>query len=344
MVHSGAGAAELTPTVGAGQRTAAVVQVSGVANRDALRGWLTEHAEPLRAQLHRSGHLHLRGLPLHNAADFTLARDLLVRRPADQRREESTLRTDFGGGVFSATDLPPAQRIRLHNEDSYSTVVPGLLLFTCRTAAESGGATTLGDVRAVLDALAPELVERFRERGWLVVRTFQPGLGISWQRAFGTDDPATAEEYCARLDLSCERLSGGRLRTAGLRSTTLRHPETGHELWFNHIAVFNEWTHDPEVRELLLESCGPDGLPQNTYYGDGEPIEADVVAELNRGYDEAMIRVDWRPGDLLVVDNLRCAHGREPFTGTREVLVAMGDPVDVRTCSPSGRVSAGHPE
>jgi hypothetical protein len=29
----------------------------------------------------------------------------------------------------------------------------------------------------------------------------------------------------------------------------------------------------------------------------------------------------------MVVDNIRTAHSREPFTGPREVLVGMADPV-----------------
>jgi len=37
--------------------------------------------------------------------------------------------------------------------------------------------------------------------------------------------------------------------------------------------------------------------------------------------------VPLRPGDVLLLDNLRTAHGREPYTGVREVAVALADPV-----------------
>ena len=37
------------------------------------------------------------------------------------------------------------------------------------------------------------------------------------------------------------------------------------------------------------------------------------------------VDVDWRRGDLLLIDNMLVAHGRRPFTGSRRVLVAMSD-------------------
>jgi hypothetical protein len=35
----------------------------------------------------------------------------------------------------------------------------------------------------------------------------------------------------------------------------------------------------------------------------------------------------WQAGDLLLVENIRTAHSYEPYTGAREVVLAMADPV-----------------
>ncbi len=43
----------------------------------------------------------------------------------------------------------------------------------------------------------------------------------------------------------------------------------------------------------------------------------------------------WQAGDLMRVDNVRTAHGRERFEGPREVLVAMADAVHLADCSPT---------
>jgi len=84
---------------------------------------------------------------------------------------------------------------------------------------------------------------------------------------------------------------------------------------------------DPEVREFLVEVYGEDRLPFTTRFGNGDPIGEDVVELINDVYRAATVREPWRTGDLMIVDNIRTAHSREPFTGPREVLVGMADPV-----------------
>ncbi|HEV8305050.1 MAG TPA: TauD/TfdA family dioxygenase, partial [Gemmatimonadales bacterium] len=113
------------------------------------------------------------------------------------------------------------------------------------------------------------------------------------------------------------------------RSAIVRHPLTAQRCWFNQIAFLNEWTLAAEVREYLVDTYGQDGLPFNTRFGNGDPIGADVVQAINEAYEANTVREGWQAGDLLVVDNVRTAHGREPFEGPREIVVAMADAVCV---------------
>ena len=97
---------------------------------------------------------------------------------------------------------------------------------------------------------------------------------------------------------------------------------------------------DPEVREYLVEVYGEDGLPFNTRFGNGEAIGAEVVQAINQVYEANTVREPWQSGDLMLVDNVRSAHGRESFKGSREVLVAMADPVPLAGCAPTIEVTA----
>jgi alpha-ketoglutarate-dependent taurine dioxygenase len=94
-------------------------------------------------------------------------------------------------------------------------------------------------------------------------------------------------------------------------------------VWFNQAHLFHISTLEPELREVLRETYGEDGLPRNAHLGDGGPIpDADLTA-IRAAYARASLVLPWRPGDVMLVDNLLMAHGREPFTGDRRILVAM---------------------
>ena len=66
-------------------------------------------------------------------------------------------------------------------------------------------------------------------------------------------------------------------------------------------------------------------LPRNVYYGDGTPIEDSVVAEISEIYQQQAVRFQWQTGDVVLLDNMMTAHARDPFEGTRKILVAMAE-------------------
>jgi alpha-ketoglutarate-dependent taurine dioxygenase len=306
------------------------------AARDLAAGveWLRDNRSAIREELLRTGCLLVRGLPVHSTEDFAVVRDVLLGKPAGYK-EKATPRSDFGHGVFSSTDLPAVQPIRLHNENSYTLEFPGVLLFGCLVAPDQGGATTVGDMRAALRLLPPALRDRFTETGWLLVRNYSELAGLPWPTSFATEDRAEVEAYCRANTVGHEWLPDGSLRTRQRRAAVITHPTTGEQVWFNHVAFWNKWTLDEEVREVLEETFGEDGLPFGTYFGDGTALTEQEARILNDAYDEVTMRESWQPGDLMLVDNILCAHGRESFRGNRKIVVSMGDPVPLTDCVPT---------
>jgi len=228
----------------------------------------------------------------------------------------------------------------MHHELSYLLDPPSLMLFACLVAPTGGGETPVADSPNVLKALPADLVERFERVGWLLIRNYNEDIGASVAEAFGADDCRAVESYCRANAIKFEWQKDGGLRTWQRRSAVVRHPRTGQRCWFNQIAFLNEWT-DPELREYLVDVYGEDGLPFNTRFGNGDPIGADVIAVIDKVYEENTARERWQAGDLMLVDNVRTAHGRESFEGPREVLVAMADAVHLADCSPMIEVTGG---
>src|SRR5262245_40042355 len=295
--------------------------------------WVSAHRNALRAFVGEQGSLMVRGLGLRDAAETEEVFRELGGLMAE--REAFTPRRRYSEGVYSTSKWPPNQHMCMHHELSYAVEFPSLMLFACLVAPTGGGETPVADSQAVLQALPAELVERFERVGWLLIRNYNEDIGASIAEAFGSDDRRAVENYCRASAIQFEWQPDGGLRTWQRRSAVVRHPRTGQPCWFNQIAFLNEWTMEPELREYLVDIYGEDGLPFNTRFGNGDRIGADVVQAINELYEAHTLREQWQAGDLLLVDNVRTAHGREPFDGSREIIVAMADAVNVADCSPT---------
>jgi len=300
--------------------------------------WAAQHRDAVRAAVVEHGSLLVRGVRLRDVAEteavFRRLGGLMIER------EAFTARRRYADGLYSSSKWPPNQPMCMHHELSYALEFPSLMLFACLTAPTEGGATPVADSAAVLQSLPAELTERFERVGWLLIRNYNDDIGAKVAEAFGTDDRGAVESYCRANAIKFEWQPNGGLRTWQRRSAVVRHPRTGQRCWFNQVAFLNEWAMDPELREYLVDVYGEDGLPFNTRFGNGDPIGPDIVQLINEVYAEHTAREQWQSGDLMLVDNVRTAHGRERFEGPREVLVAMADALNLTDCSPTVAVNA----
>lgn len=279
----------------------------------------------VRRRLRERGAVLLRGFAVGGADPFGHTVTELAGDPLTYA-ERSSPRTTIKGNIYTSTDYPATEEIFLHNENSYQLTWPLTVAFCCLQPPATLGATPLADTRQVWRGIDPAVRDEFAARGWMVVRNFTDGFGVPWQQAFGTGDRAGVERYCARNGMRATWVGANGLRTEAGRRAVHRHPGTGEQVWFNHITFFHVTTLPAEIRTGLRELFDDAELPTNTYYGDGGPIPDDVVAHLRDCYAAARQRFDWRLDDVLLVDNMLAAHGRERFTGQRTIAVAMAEP------------------
>jgi alpha-ketoglutarate-dependent taurine dioxygenase len=286
--------------------------------------YLAGARDEVRARLHQAGAVLLRGFAVDGVDGFDAVVRAMSGAPLTYT-ERSSPRSTIKGQIYTSTDYPPDEEIFLHNENSYQAAWPLVLFFHCMRPPETLGATPLADTRVLHRSIDPDVRDEFARRGWMVVRNFMAGFGVPWQQVFDTEDRAQATEYCRRNGIDVEWTAAG-LRTRARRAAVHTHPVTGDQVWFNHLTFFHVTTLADDVRTGLRELFAEDELPTNTFYADGAPIPDDVVAHLRSCYRAATRRFDWATGDVLLVDNMLAAHGREPFTGARKIAVAMAEP------------------
>ncbi|MGH8549114.1 MAG: TauD/TfdA family dioxygenase [Methylococcales bacterium] len=287
-----------------------------------LSAWAEGRRAQIEAWLDRHAAVLFRGFAVDGVADFERCVDVLAGG-AEEYKFRASPRTQVGNNIYTATDYPADQSIFPHNEHSYSPICPLELVFYAEIPSRSGGETPIGDTREVMRRIDPAIIERFVRKGILYVRNYGAGFGLPWRKVFQTGEREKVERYCAELGIRCEWKSGDRLRTRQVGPAVVRHPRNGEPVWFNHGTFFHVTTLPPAIRDALLAEFDEDDLPQNTYYGDGSPIESEVLEQLRAAYQESMVDFGWQQGDVMLVDNILSVHARRPYTGFRRVLVAM---------------------
>jgi alpha-ketoglutarate-dependent taurine dioxygenase len=285
-----------------------------------------ENRAAIREQITTTGAVLFRGFDVGGVDGLHEVVRGLSGDPLDYT-ERSSPRSSLSGNVFTSTDYPESEEIFLHNECSYQQHWPLKVYFYCLTPAATQGATPFADTRKVREHIDPSVAEELIARKWSYVRNFG-AMGGTWQYFYDTDDRSEVERYCAAQGITVEWIGEDGLRTRAVRDAVTRHPVTGEEVWFNHATFFNVDTLPDVYREEMLDMFGEENLPTNSYYGDGGKIPAEVTKHLQEAYRAASTRFDWQADDVVVIDNMLTAHGREPFTGARKIAIAMGEASD----------------
>lgn len=300
------------------------VVVEACASNVDLAAWAVENRSWIEEQLPLHGGILFRDFAVEGQQAF----ERFVAGVSSQLMdyvEGGTPRSSLGDKVYTSTEFPASRPIMPHNELSHVRRWPTRIWFCCLLAAQSGGETPICDVRRVFDRIPSDIREKFMKKGWMLKRNFGNGVSSPWTK-FGVSSRTELERYCRDADIEWEWRGDEHLRTHQVRPAVVKHPGTGEWLWFNHAAFWNLYSLPGPLRESMLAIYSMDDVPYHTYYGDGSPIQEQEIRAINQAYEAELVSFSWRPGDVLMLDNMLVAHGRAPYQGPRKVIVSMGDP------------------
>jgi ubiquinone/menaquinone biosynthesis C-methylase UbiE/alpha-ketoglutarate-dependent taurine dioxygenase/acyl carrier protein len=291
-----------------------------------LSEWARKNPEFIQSKLLEHGALLFRGFDVNSARDFESFASAtcpdLFGDYGDLPREE------VGGKVYGSTPYPADERILFHNESSHMHRWPMLIWFYCVKAGEQGGESPIVDCREVYRNLEPSIRERFERKGLMYVRNFTDRLDVSWERFFQTDDRSKVEEYCRKAGIDFQWTDENGLRIRQRSPAVVKHPQTGEFVFFNQIQLHHVSCLPPSVQDSLRSIVDEQNFPRNVYYGDGSPIEDSVVRYITDLYDRLAISFEWQEHDVLMLNNMLVAHSRNPFSGQRKIVVALGSMVN----------------
>lgn len=294
---------------------------------EAFIGYYREHRGEIETLLQDKGAVKFKGVLIDSLESFQRIVDSISDKFLNYIDGNSP-RTKLSGNVYTSTEYDQSQRITMHNELSYSAKWPNKLFFSCLKPAETGGETLLADSREILKKMDKDIVAEIRGRGITYIRNLHSGggMGPSWQDTFETDKKEQVETYCRSYGMDFGWSDGDMLRVRQPAKGIIAHRSTGEQLWFNQIDQFHPCHLGEEILETIQLLYGsPGNFPMYVEFGDGKEISEDMVHAILDAINTVTIAPRWDTNELLVVDNELVSHGRNPYTGSRKVLVAMSE-------------------
>jgi len=239
-----------------------------------------------------------------------------------------------GSSGLLATDFPPHSHIPPHHELLFTPNRPERAGFVALSMAEQGGETTVFDGVKALQVLeqAAESCDaqntlRFRVRiGDRIVyrRVVSPPSSetsdkiTNWGPLFGEVSAEEALRQAGDMGFEAELLASGDLQldfshslvcsmTGALNSNACEKAHVSYDLFYRDGSL-------PSHEKLWWAS-------------DGEAVTDEETMLMQAAYAQAKVFFKWNsPGDAILLDNRRMAHGRMPYHGgNRQVAVLMGN-------------------
>jgi alpha-ketoglutarate-dependent taurine dioxygenase len=298
------------------ERGPLVLEVQGNTNFNPF-DWVHEN------YLLKHGGILLRNFNINSVSEF----NRMVQRLSPNLLDyvyRSTPRTKLGGKIYTATEYPADRIIPLHNENAYSRSWPNKIFFFSVIIASEGGETPIADSRNVYKKIDPQIKDKFEKYGVMYTRNYTKGIDLNWQEVFQTEEKAEVEKYCQENNIEFEwKAEIPELTTRQTCQATLLHPVTREPVWFNQAHLFHISSLDEASRLSLIKELGEENIPRNASYGNRDPLEGEVLDHIREVYNHEKIKFKWHKGDIMILDNLLMAHGREAYKGERKVAVAM---------------------
>ena len=295
--------------------------------------WMRSNRARLDEILVEFGTIVFRGFPFRTASDFD-SFTVLYDRYKEGYVAGASPRSTVVGNVMEATRLAPHFLIWMHQEMSYMPNYPSRIAFFARKVPEKGGATLIADMCEFTRRLPGKLKGLIEEHGVRGVRNYGPaGKGTHvarhlddkpWNEGFGVDDKAEVEAICKGKGIQPIWNDDGSLTVVTMTHGFSTHPVTGERIYRSNLHTnYRTYMHfgdnNPEWDEARTHQAFHTGY----MLGNNVPLTREESAEIEDLIDDLIVRWQWRDGDIMLVDNLQVAHGRDPFVGERETLVAL---------------------
>ena len=298
--------------------------------------WIKNNRDAIDEKIMLHGSVLFKGLYVHDSESESIemfeasATALSVKGLFNENGEHPHI--NLQGYVSKPVDYSASQQLLWHSENSFNHSWPQKIWFQCLLPSIEGGETTLVDNRRVFTEIPKNIRDEFISRDVLYVRNYTDGAGLNWQTVFATESKSEVESYCQNNKMLYEWTPDGSLRTLCKRPAVIEHPATKEPCWFNQAQHWHMSCLDGATREAIQSLYQEEEYPRTCYFGDKTPIPDEMMYEILETYRTLERGLPWEKGNIMMLDNVLTAHGRNRYRGERKLLVALGDMQTFDTC------------
>ena len=294
--------------------------------------WLKDHRAVLDRLIEEQGVIVLRGFPAETSADFSKFGEAFPAFDGNYQGGAAARRA-LDKGVYEATQRTGDQTIYIHQEMFYVRDYPPRIGFFARKVADEGGETIIADMAKMTRNLPPAIREKLENHGVLVIRNFAAPTGSNvetrlmdrrgWDFAFYSDSKDEVNEVCRHRGMEPHWHDDGSLTVKSHLPAFVKHPATGEEFYRTALHTNARTKADRAGNEEAEQLLASQKIPSAMVLGNGEPLSDEEELALAEVIDDATIFWKWQQGDIMILDNLKIGHGRNPFVGERATDVQM---------------------
>lgn len=232
---------------------------------------------------------------------------------------------DTESSILTATGSTQTFPVPLHGEMYYFQERPQVLWFYCQVPPTGGGGeTTVCDGAQLLAALPEEVREYLRANDLVYHRRLE---GPDWRQAFMTEDLEEVDQICRSNSTTMTYDPDSDVVTTQYRTSAIVVDPDGTERLLSSLLPvwFGEQIADAGTASEVLHEESGRTPPIVIRTPDGERVPEQIVYAVYAVGEALEQRVDWRPGEILAVNNTTTAHGRtESQDPDRLIYVRMG--------------------
>jgi len=306
--------------------------------------YVKENAMDIKTKMEENGAVIFRDFELMKTREgFTQFYDAVGMKTCLDPLHSVSARPTVDGSktVYEAVNKESRKNffIGMHNEFVGSRA-PRAAAFVCFKAAEEGGEFLICDGRAMFRDMKPDVIERLYNRSIRYSVMELPFFGwidnvpeFAQEPVKGGIKGLASAAINSKVDFNVD-LQWGEGGYDGVRMLQARapiqppivmHPVTGDPTWF-----CNVHSHSSKLRKDRESVYGAerfeDGASQinksDMFYGDDGNISDEDLQHMDDVTMKNVKYVKMSEGDVVLLDNYKCLHGRNVFDGTRKHGVA----------------------